>query len=203
MGLSHSWDRYSLLTRVLRISTCENKKSSFLILHINSISNVKTFGFFSFENFSTLTYTLDLILFQNSLYNHEYKIQPSNLFQFSSNVNPSGRVYVYTKPRGPLMGGKSYCNSRGRNSQQNFIGLAETNVKKANDFTAMETIFAISDNPASEEYGTTCFGQDVAAYTEIVTVMVGNTIFLKHFFVGFSFSFHWNYISYFWLLRNG
>ena len=74
------------------------------------------------------------------------------------------------------MGGKSYCNSRGRNSQQNFIGLAETNVKKANDFTAMETIFAISDNPASEEYGTTCFGQDVAAYTEIVTVMVGNTI---------------------------
>ena len=95
------------------------------------------------------------------------------------------------------MGGKSYCNSRGRNSQQNFIGLAETNVKKANDFTAMETIFAISDNPASEEYGTTCFGQDVAAYTEIVTVMVGNTIFLKHFFVGFSFSFHWNYISFF------
>ena len=66
-------------------------------------------------------------------------------------------------------------------------------MKKANDFTAMETIFAISDNPASEEYGTTCFGQDVAAYTEIVTVMVGNTIFLKHFFVGFSFSFHWNF----------
>ncbi|XP_078314814.1 uncharacterized protein LOC111131181 isoform X2 [Crassostrea virginica] len=114
--------------------------------------------------------------FMNSLYNHEYKIQPSNLFQFSSNVNPSGRVYVYTKPRGPLMGGKSYCNSRGRNSQQNFIGLAETNVKKANDFTAMETIFAISDNPASEEYGTTCFGQDVAAYTEIVTVMVCLTL---------------------------
>ena len=30
MGLSHSWDRYSLLTRVLRISTCENKKVPFL-----------------------------------------------------------------------------------------------------------------------------------------------------------------------------
>ena len=74
------------------------------------------------------------------------------------------------------MGGTTYCYSRGRNSQQNFIGFAETNVRKANDFTAMETIFAISDNPASEEYGTTCFGQDVAAYTEIVTVMVGNTI---------------------------
>lgn len=81
------------------------------------------------------------------------------------------------------MGGKSYCNSRGRNSQQNFIGLAETNVKKANDFTAMETIFAISDNPASERYGTTCFGQDVAAYTEIVTVMVGYSISTETFHI--------------------
>ena len=47
----------------------------------------------------------------------------------------------------------------------------------------METIFAISDNPASERYGTTCFGQDVAAYTEIVTVMVGYSISTETFHI--------------------
>lgn len=56
-------------------------------------------------------------------------------------------------------------------------------MKKAHDFATMETFFAISDNPASERYGTTCFGQDVAAYTEIVTVMVGYSISTETFHI--------------------
>lgn len=35
----------------------------------------------------------------------------------------------------------------------------------------MDTVFALSNDPSSDAYGTTCFGQDVAAYTDIVTVM--------------------------------
>lgn len=110
--------------------------------------------------------------FVNCLFNPESNQKTSCLFQFSSGVNPSGRVYVYTRPRGPIAGANSYCYSSGIKSGQELLSLSKSNLKRVNDYSSMDTVFALSNDPSSDAYGTTCFGQDVAAYTDIVTVMV-------------------------------
>lgn len=110
--------------------------------------------------------------FMNCLFNPDSNKKTSCLFQFSSGVNPSKRVYVYTRPRSPIAGANSYCYSSGVNSGEESLTLLKSNRERVNDYSSMDTIFALSNDPSSDAYGTTCFGQDVAAYTDIVTVMV-------------------------------
>lgn len=62
---------------------------------------------------------------------------------------------------------------------QGLLSLSKSNLEMVNDFSSMDTVFALSNDPSSDAYGTTCFGQDVAAYTDIVTVMVSR--FSLHF----------------------
>ncbi|XP_062589347.1 uncharacterized protein LOC134250998 [Saccostrea cucullata] len=89
------------------------------------------------------------------------------MYQFATkNVEA---IQVYTRPRGILQGGSRFCYNQQSNALFEFTSVANsdpTNIVSTNN------MFVISDKMTSGQYGVVCFGQDVAASSDTVSVMI-------------------------------
>lgn len=89
------------------------------------------------------------------------------MYEFQTkNVDP---IQVYTRPRGMLQGGKRFCYNQQSSSLFEFVGVSGSNPTNS---ISSSNMFAISDDVKSQQYGVVCFGQDVAANSDTVAVMI-------------------------------
>ena len=91
------------------------------------------------------------------------------LFRFSSRGNFP--ITVTTRSRGMVKRGQSLCYNSQTVGMQDFVSLSEEK-SGSTSYYDMDTMFVLSENRMDPSSGVTCFGQDVAAYHEIVTIMV-------------------------------
>lgn len=83
---------------------------------------------------------------------------------FTYAVTTGVGISVFTRPRGMIKHGSAFCYDDQSISRFDFLKLEKRSTLKSG-FT--HSMFALTDNS-----GTTCFGQDVAANAETVAVMV-------------------------------
>lgn len=83
---------------------------------------------------------------------------------FTYAVTTGAGINVFTRPRGMIKHSTTFCYDDQSLSVFDFLKLEKSSTLK---FGFTHSIFALSDNS-----GTTCFGQDVAANAETVAVMV-------------------------------
>ena len=91
------------------------------------------------------------------------------LFRFSSRGNFP--ITVTTRSRGMVKRGQGLCYNSQSVGMQDFVSLSEERPGSPSYYD-MDTMFVLSENRMDPASGVTCFGQDVAAYHEIVTIMV-------------------------------
>ena len=96
------------------------------------------------------------------------------LFRYSS--RGKNRISILTRSRGMLRGSTGLCYDSGSVDSSEFLSLT-SKPPLHRSFQDLSTMFVLTDDVTSPSYHTTCFGQDVAAYSEIVTIMVKNKYF--------------------------
>lgn len=68
-----------------------------------------------------------------------------------------------------LQGRERFCYNQQSSSLFEFVGVSDSN---PTNIISSSNMFAISDDVTSQQYGVVCFGQDVAASSDTVAVMV-------------------------------
>ena len=91
------------------------------------------------------------------------------LFRFSSRGNFP--ITVTTRSRGMVKRGQSLCYNSQTVGMQDFVSLSGGR-PGSTSYYDMDTMFVLSENRIDPASGVTCFGQDIAAYHEIATIMV-------------------------------
>ena len=76
-----------------------------------------------------------------------------------------------------LRGNTGLCYDQSLIGNSEFLSLT-SQAPLHRSYQDMTTMFAFTDDVASPSYHLTCFGQDIAGYSEIVTVMVCATFLL-------------------------
>ena len=96
------------------------------------------------------------------------------LYKYS--VGEGISIKVFTRPRGMIKHSRSFCHDTGSLQPYEF-GVHEKTYETGSDWT--NSMFVLTDQSTSPAAGITCFGQDIAANTETVAIMVSsNVIFL-------------------------
>ncbi|KAK3093473.1 hypothetical protein FSP39_016188 [Pinctada imbricata] len=119
----------------------------------------------------TSTFSLEesALLFMECLNATKDETLTKCLFRFSSKGdNP---VTVITRSRGALKQSRGLCYDTSSLVTKNLVSVTNSN-PETKGFTDMTTMFVLSNDPMTPAYGVTCFGQDVAEYSEIVTIMI-------------------------------
>ncbi|XP_048732914.2 uncharacterized protein LOC125649412 [Ostrea edulis] len=89
------------------------------------------------------------------------------MYQFATKNVRS--IQVYTRPRGLMQGGRKFCYGHQTSALFEFSDLDDSGPTNA---ISSNNMFVISDEVTSERYGVVCFGQDIAATSDTVAVMI-------------------------------
>ncbi|KAJ8302810.1 hypothetical protein KUTeg_019206 [Tegillarca granosa] len=104
--------------------------------------------------------------FMNCMYAAESEIKTQCLFNYSMNIGTE--VLLYTRPRGMIRQGMSFCYNGQSKSSYEWVGVRATTT---NNQDWRNSMFALTDQSESNLSDLTCFGQDIGANTETVAIM--------------------------------